>query len=204
MVLVASKIAFAHIPKTGGQTIRRIIKNLDNCSRELGTYHSTPISVRDLGISSKFLISIRHPIPWYRSRWYHRIRNGWSAHHPVDWECASNDFNKFVNNVIEYDHDGRFSTIVKMFMKKNDNDCVDYIIKNENLMTEIKEVLESVGYNTSNLLEENINVSGSSEKSSKAVAIYDDSTLNRMLETERWILDNFYDQSQYPISSFLQ
>lgn len=201
MVLVASKLAFAHLPKTGGKTIRSILSEVDETCREVGDYHSKPAILNSYGLSIKVFISVRHPITWYRSRWHHRIRHGWLPAHPVDWQCANNDFNKFVNNVIEYDADGRLSTLIKLFMKKNNHDNVDYIIKNESLYQDLYDVLLSSGY--SNLDDYKsycnpTNVSGFGEESSNNVAIYNDSTMNRLLEHERWVIHNFYNQSQNP------
>lgn len=193
MALVTSKLAFAHLPKTGGQTIRSILSKIDDC-REIGDYHSPPMVLNSHGMSTKVFISIRHPLSWYRSRWYHRIRNGWQPEHPVDWECANNDFNKFVNNLIEYDANGRLSTLVKMFMKKNRHDNVDFIIKNEDLFGDLRNILFSVYGNIDNYNDhcDVVNKSGDDEKSSSNVALYDDSTVNRLLEQERWIIDKFY------------
>lgn len=193
--MVSSKISYAHLPKTGGQFVRSVIKALDANIKEIGDYHSPPAVLYKHGFIAKVLVTIRHPISWYRSRWYHRVRNGWAPMHPVDWECANNDFNKFVNNVIDYDDNGRLSTLTKLFIMKNKFDQVEFVIKNEQLKQDLYDVLVKVGFEVDRSFYDslsNVNVAGRDEKSSTSVAVYDDSTLNRMMEKERWLIDNFY------------
>lgn len=193
--MVASRISYAHLPKTGGQYVRNVISKLEPDFKEFGDYHSAPMVLNRFGLITKVLITIRHPISWYRSRWYHRVRNGWQPLHPVDWECANNDFNKFVNSVIEYDSNGRLSTLTKLFIQKNKGSNVEFVVKNEELKDSLFNVLLAVGYDINRDFYDSlsdVNVAGYNEKSSKNVAVYDDSTLNRMLEKERWLIDNFY------------
>lgn len=197
MALVTDKFVFAHLPKTGGKFVRHVVEWMDIPHQEIGNFHAAPIAVTREGCDLPTIISIRHPVTWYQSRWMHRIKYGWSAEHPVDWVCASNDFNVFVNNVIEYDPNGRLTSLVQLFLRKaKPNINVDYVLKNENLRNQLYGVLVDLGYNINRDLYNNIaeiNVSGKPGQSSSDVAIYNSETFDRLINHERWLIDTYYD-----------
>lgn len=195
MGIVTDKFVFAHLPKTGGQFVRNVVERLDIPYRENSQYHSAPCVIYRAGLILPAMITIRHPITWYQSRWYHRMRHGWIPTHPVDWECASNDFNQFVLNVINYDNNGRFTSLVQSFLKKNNNDDVEYVLRNENLTIDLYNFLTKVGYNVDKEIYNKIgkiNSSNGNGESSASVAVYRDDVLQRLIKHESWVIDNFY------------
>lgn len=196
MSLVTDKFVFAHLPKTGGQHIRKVISELGIPAREVCKHHAAPAAIPKAGINLPILVSIRHPVAWYQSRWYHRVRIGWMPMHPVDWECASNDFNKFVEHMLDYDPHGRLTSLTKLFLRKTPKKQVEYIIKNENLQDELYLFLRKIGYDTTREQINNVprtNTSGVAGRSAKDVAIYKPETLERLLDHESWLINEFYD-----------
>jgi hypothetical protein len=148
------------------------------------------------GINLPTLISIRHPVTWYQSRWYHRIRIGWMPLHPIDWECASNDFNQFVQNVMDYDPNGRLTSLTKLFLYKKRNQRVEHIIKNEQLTDGLFRFLIKMGYDVTREQINNVprtNTSGKIGQTAKDVAIYKPEILKQLLEKESWLINEFYD-----------
>jgi len=197
MALVTDKFIYAHLPKTGGQFVRHVIDECGIEYREEESYHAAPSALVRNGFDLPILITIRHPVTWYQSRWHHRLRHGWSAHHPVDWACASNDFNQFVLNVIDYDPNGRFTSLVQLFhRRKKPGSTVDFVLKNETLTDELYHCLVGLGYTIDRDFYNNlrkINVSGKKGVSSADVAVYRPEVLEKLLEHEKWVIDTFYD-----------
>jgi hypothetical protein len=198
MAVVTDKFIFAHIPKTGGQFVRHVIEMLRIEHREVGKYHSMPNSALRTGVSLPSMITVRHPVTWYQSRWYHRIRHGWPPQNPIDWECASNDFNQFVLSMIEYDPNGRLCSIINSFLESKNrfNYDVKWVLKNERLTQELYNLLRELDYKFDkdryfNLRK--INVSGNKGASSGDFAVYRPDVLEKLLEHESWVINRFYD-----------
>lgn len=195
MSLVTDKFVFAHLPKTGGQHIRKVINELGITSREVCKHHAASAALPKEGINLPILISIRHPVTWYQSRWYHRVRIGWMPMHPVDWDCASNDFNKFVENMMDYDPNGRLTSLIQLFLRKTPIKQVEHVIKNEYLSGELYLFLKKMGYDVTREQINNVprtNTSGGPGRTAKDVAVYKPEILERLLKRESWLINEFY------------
>lgn len=194
MALVTDKIVFTHLPKCGGTFVRYVFQQLNIRFHEVGEFHCPYFRIKNkLDPQLVSVISIRHPLTWYQSRWYHRMRLGWVPDAEEDWFSASNNFNKFVENMGEFDPNGRLSTLIKSF---NDGPSgkADHIIRQENLNCELLEVLNlyydfNIDFYKSL---QNQNVSGDETRSSWDVAVYDEDIKRRMLSREKYVINTYY------------
>lgn len=112
MALVTEKMLFLHIPKCAGMWIRQVFSSLDIKHWEIGDQHTRFPQLLDYHDKSfydnKFIfLFVRHPIYWYQSRWAFRMKHGWRpTHHPLDYSCMSNNFEVFMQNVLDYKPNG--------------------------------------------------------------------------------------------------
>lgn len=202
MALIGKNFVFLHLPKTAGMWIRQLFKNLNIETYELGTQH---MHFPDLYqyeshkfFESKFIFTfIRHPKSWYQSRWSFRMKNGWQLTHPLDYNCASNDFNQFVKNAIRYKPDGWFSNECKSYLNAPH---MDFVGKYENLEDDINNILTQLGFKYDNKLLRNIgklNDSTIAGRDSSSFAIYEPKVEKQLLIVENYIISRYYPNDQY-------
>lgn len=195
MAVVTEYFVFCHLPKCGGKFVRYVLEQLNIPHNDVGDYHASYNRIKNLISNSLFSVTnIRHPLTWYQSRWHHRIRLGWEPLAVEDWNCASNDFNQFVLNMIKYDNDGRLSTIIKSF-DDGKNGCADFVLKQESLTKDLYILLKKF-YQFSDKIYWSLkpqNTSGDINNiTASEIAIYDTSVLNNMLLTESYVINKYY------------
>lgn len=194
MAILTEHFVFCHLPKCGGQFIRYVLDQLNIPNREIGEYHDTFMKIKPF-LNGKVLsiTNIRHPLTWYQSRWYHRVRIGWIPNAKEDWFAASNDFNEFVKRMQLFDPNGRLSTIIKQY-DDGFNGSADYILRQEFLSNDLYNLLKGL-YDFNDKTYWSLkpqNISGNDESSSSSVAIYDQDVLDDMISREHYILDKYY------------
>ena len=111
MAVLTPNTCFLHIPKTGGQWVRSVLKSLEIRCDEDPSYHGIPTETT-VGDRVPYCF-VRHPATWLRSYWGHRTREEWQAfpHVADDWpyqamndaldEFASPSFEEFALAVCE-------------------------------------------------------------------------------------------------------
>lgn len=108
---------FIHVPKTGGTWVTKLLWETGLADGEVGRAHATPAELADCpvwrdGVRPLFFAFVRHPLTWYQSYWSYRQKNGWHKPSPLepqapirtvelDANCASDDFEQFVRNVVD-------------------------------------------------------------------------------------------------------
>lgn len=90
MALVGKWGCFVHVPKTGGQWVRAILRQTTNeKSWEDGPVHGHPI---EYSMEKPHFSFVREPIFWYRSFWGHRFRDSYDSHgNPGAFKMNTND-----------------------------------------------------------------------------------------------------------------
>jgi hypothetical protein len=106
------RIAFLHVPKTGGTWVYRALIEARVPLRDPVVEDPDPhyaqkghVTLEELGPAGRELFTIafvRHPLDWWLSVWAHRMREGWIfPDHEIDSRASSEDFDTFVKMVIE-------------------------------------------------------------------------------------------------------
>ncbi len=199
MALATSKSLFLHIPKTAGIFIRHVFKVCKIDHIELGDQHSHfPELLRyrpEEWFRDRFVFAfVRHPLTWYQSRWAFRVKHGWRAQHPLDLNCASNDFHTFVNNMLEYKPDGWFTWECRMFIDQVPN-RINFVGKTENLVNDVFAALEQAGEKFSHKVIKSIprvNDSDMDGHTSKYWAPYNESLMKRVMAVESEVINKYY------------
>jgi hypothetical protein len=199
VALATDKSVFLHIPKCCGIWIRHAFRVLKIPHVEIGDQHShfpelfryrSPQFFQD-----RFLFAfVRHPLTWYQSRWAFRVKNGWRAQHPLDYNCASNDFPTFVDNLLRYKPDGWFTWECRMFID-NCPKPIDFVGHAERLVDDFITALTLAG---ERVVEKAIcaiprlNDSDMDGKPSRFWAPYDNKLMRRVQAVERVVIDRYY------------
>jgi len=105
MAIELQNSMFIHIPKCGGRKVTTLLTTYVKGARIVGDRvldaHKSPDT------DKKVFAFVRHPATFIRSLWTHRsrIKNGkpkfnWQQYLRMEKECASRDYNEFVENVL--------------------------------------------------------------------------------------------------------
>ncbi len=102
MVLLPNA-TFLHIPKTGGQWVRKALvracPEAQDLERDKGSRHAITADIKNLENPFCF---VRHPLTWYQSYWSMRSENNsWDIGVPIDSICRSDNFEHFIERVLE-------------------------------------------------------------------------------------------------------
>ncbi len=106
--LLTPRTRILHAPKTGGTWIWRALEAAGVEIEVLGlpppdqrTNHWGLSETEDY--AERFTIAfVRHPLDWWRSLWAYRMRTGWDPERRVDSLAFSEDFNTFVERVVQH------------------------------------------------------------------------------------------------------
>lgn len=209
MALATDKSVFLHIPKTGGIWVRQAIKECGITCDEIGDQHShfPQISkLKDKGYyDNKFIFAfVRHPITWYQSRWAFRMKYGWRAQHPLDFNCASNDFTVFVENAIRFKPTGWVTWEYSNYIDTVPGE-IDYVGTTENIVNDLITILSSAGERFDALAIRSLNRLNNSDMdgySSSYWAKYTKDLLNKVLEVESAVIDKYYSKCDIDLGRF--
>ena len=105
MAIELKNSMFIHVPKCGGRTVKQMIKKYESGARVIGDdiyeSHGTPDT------NKQVFGFIRHPATFVHSLWTHRSKkkahgSDWNWHPDIrmEQECKSQDYNVFIQNVI--------------------------------------------------------------------------------------------------------
>jgi hypothetical protein len=105
--LITPRTRFLHVPKTGGTWAWRALQAanvplelLDRPSNGVLGWHCGLDQTEDYADRFTFAF-VRHPLAWWRSFWGNRMRHGWEPDHAIDSRARSDDFNDFIEQVVE-------------------------------------------------------------------------------------------------------
>jgi hypothetical protein len=197
MALLLENSVFLHIPKTGGMTVRKLIKENGWTTRELGHIHSDLTSGKG-GLGALLtrkeyrrlpcFAFVRHPRTWYRSRWAFRVIQGWKPSHPLDAACASNDFRKFIKNVIQF-KPGWLTSEYKAYVKHKKIKVI--VGKQESLYADLIETLKACGEPTLKLSDHRENESSFPGYRLDEIAVWDEDDYKKICDLEAWVFEEY-------------
>ena len=106
MAIELKNSLFIHNPKCGGRTAKQMLKKYVSNYKVLGDdmkdSHATPDT------NKQVFGFIRHPATFVHSLWHHRARKNrkaeqwnWQDHLKLEQECKSQDYNTFVENILD-------------------------------------------------------------------------------------------------------
>tara|TARA_B100001059_G_scaffold167295_1_gene166894 strand:+ start:780 stop:1436 length:657 start_codon:yes stop_codon:yes gene_type:complete len=199
-----NNVFFLHIPKTGGNWVRSIIRG--SGVKEIKTNQISKHATYDLlagvhnrtffksPISIKYFCVVRHPLLWYQSWFRYQQDKGWKnwgeKGNMLRWHCLTginmkkqDDFNMFMTHVNNYSP-GFLTSLYHSYVL---NSGARYL-KNENLKYELLSLNEDwcLGLNEKIIVDsEKINVSTKSE------IIWDEKVLAETLENEIPLLKKY-------------
>lgn len=206
MAIKTNKSIFYHIPKTGGIWVKEAMRQsgiapYGRCKDRKGSHpwglkreHSTPDIVCDEDKNGLFSFCfVRHPITWYKSHWCYRVKIQALDINSVINRVWHHVFETFVLDALEAFPSGYITELYQYYVGK-DGSKIDFIGRQENLTNDLVEALTLAGEDFS---EEDLrhtrwrNVSAGNRKLGD-LCILSAETENRILEVERWVIDNFY------------
>jgi hypothetical protein len=202
MALVTEKSVFLHIPKTGGIWIRHAFYACKIHYAEVGKEHTHFPELLELKphgyYNDRFIFAfVRHPLAWYQSRWAFRIKSGWCAAHPLDYNCASNDFRTFVDNALKYRPTGWVTKEYNNYINTIPRQ-INYVGRTENIVEDTLESFKLAGEKYDEKIIRSIiraNDSDLDGKPSKYWATYTPELADRVMKVEHEIIERYYNNS---------
>lgn len=199
MPLVTDKCVFLHIPKTGGVWVKHIMLALGLKPIDMGHQHEHFPAIFRFEpkefFKDRFVFTmVRHPITWYKSRWAFRVKHGWQSRHPLDWNCATNDFHEFVEKVLKVAPDGWCSSLFNTYTDDDDN-LVDFVGKTENLVDDFLQAMRMAGHDVDEDKVRSMaaaNSSAMSGLSSSHWAKYTPELFDRVMAAESSLIQRYY------------
>jgi len=199
MALATDKCIFLHIPKTGGIWIRHVFKVCGIPHYEIGEQHSHfpflfNLQPPEFYKNHYIFTFVRHPLTWYQSRWAFRVKYGWRAQHPLDFNAASNDFHVFIENVLNYKPNGWVTWEYLNYIDEVPNK-IDFVGRMENLVEDTIFALRAAGERFSENAVRSIpriNDSDMDGHSSKYWATYTPALVDRVLAVDGEIIRRYY------------
>lgn len=207
MPIITPKIILYHIPKCGGvyakEALRRGLYHPEieydgrpkssGVLNDFGLYreHATPDGTHENDKRGRLSICfIRHPLTWYRSFWSFRMRSkSYDAKFPLD-SLVDDDYTNFINNVLREYPNGFVTQLFRYYVGEEMN----FVGKQESLDDDLVEALTISGqeFDEGRLRRTKmINVYGSS-KEYKSLTVLSDSTKDRILKAEEWVINTYY------------
>lgn len=204
MAIRTDRSVFYHIPKTGGIWVKEAIRKsglrYDRCKDRrkvshrfaLKREHAPPVVVRDEYKEGLFSFCfVRHPMAWYKSYWCYVVKIDYlNMKFPLDRFCWDDVFEKFVVNVLEKFPDG----FVKELYQCYDLDNMDFIGKQESLADDLIRALTLAGedFNEEDLRRTKWRNVSAGRKKFGDMCVLSKETRNRILDSEKWVLEQFY------------
>lgn len=199
MAIRTKRFIFYHIPKTGGTWVKVALEEAGVTYRPTHTCggphpfnlkwaHASPDTVRPGSGDGLFSFCfVRRPVAWYRSYWAFRSRKGArrDENFPADGLWSDN-FDEFVNNLLDAYPDGFVSKLYQYFTGIN-GDKVDYIGKQESLVNDLVLALRMAGEEFDEQALRACRRTNRSPAKWKKRAVLTADTLIRVQEAERWI-----------------
>ncbi len=199
MALVTENSVLLHIPKTGGVFIKYALVMGGVKHTELGGQHEhfprlLKMKPRSFFEDRLVYTFVRHPLSWYQSRWAFRVRHGWQPKHPLDFNCASNDFQRFMHNVLQFKPDGWCGFLFDEYIK-NEQQLMNFVGRTENLVDDFLKVMsmanETIDEDRIRSLPR-VNDSHLDGQNSNYWAKYSPELYNRVLAVESNVIQEYY------------
>lgn len=159
MALKFDEYIFFHIPRCGGNYVRRLIDEFDSQNKmgmekeELVAPHAHALSIPlPAMLGTVTFCVVRDPLSWYQSYYGYRLikKKGWRDE-PLDICCRSAHFPTFVNKALFY-FNGFYTRTLAMVVP-----YVDFVIPLSQLARGMRQILEPLMYDYNHVMPDFIN-----------------------------------------------
>ena len=205
MAIRTERSVIYHIPKCGGTWVQMAIGRA-------GLYHDRCVDKavkhkelrNEFGLMRKHSVSsnmwpeevkglfhfcfVRHPLTWYNSVWrFRRVVPVPNSRFPIDRYWVPN-YEEFITNILNDYPEGYVTKLFQFYVGEN-LDGVDFIGRQENLANDLVKALTLAGETFD---EDALRATKRKNISKKFNTVLSEETQNRVLETEKWVIDSFY------------
>ena len=185
--LVLSKSRFLHVPKTGGNWVSTVLRELFPSAERMVKIHTTRRSAPRPDLPA--FAFVRHPLTWYQSYFSYKQRKGWDPQNEWDDVVRCDSFTEFVQKAIA-DTPAYYSKLLRRFTGRPDDE-IDFIGRFESLTDDLIKALHMAGEEfDANVIRSTPPVNQSSYDQHPAV--YPDGLAERVLEVEAEAVERFY------------
>ena len=199
MAIATENSLLLHIPKTGGVFLKHAIDMAGLDYVDIGSQHEhfprlLKMQPRSFFENKLVYSFVRHPITWYQSRWTFRVKHGWQPKHPLDYNCASNDFQRFLTKALEFKPDGWCTFLFDEYLK-NEPDLIDFVGRTEHLVDDFLKVMKMANEKVDEDLVRSLpraNDSQLGEYGSKYWAKYSPELYRRVMAVEANVIQEYY------------
>jgi len=180
MALFLPNSAFIHIPKTGGTSVRIMLRT-GFFVKEVGKMHCIPAQLKPyMGDRFSFAF-VRHPLWWWRSNWCWKVEHGWNNTMESDFVCKTYDFNEFISNVIER-MPGYLSNLYRVY-----TEGLDFVGRTETLVDDLIKALSMAG----ETFNEKLIRETPMENCSQIKVEYDPKLAEKLLKVEKEVVEKY-------------
>ncbi|MGH7989568.1 MAG: hypothetical protein ACREDS_05145 [Limisphaerales bacterium] len=199
MAVRLPKSIYIHLMKTGGWSVRGALARMGLNLGEIGRDHD-PLSLLPTkpGRRQFSFVFIRHPLAWYRSYWAFRMQVGWKIYNGgritgwqtygsiLDYECRSNNFTIWMENVLAHMPEGFLSRIYRIY-----TDRVDYVGKVESFKEDLSKALRMAGETFSQEIIDSFPKRNVTNTKYTSVAILPKELAEKVLKSESFIVNKW-------------
>lgn len=197
IILKGGKVAFVHIPKTGGTWVRECLKLNNLVEQEIleidlyntteathETQHSVPLTDSQFMRCDYVFSFVRNPLTWYQSYWAFKSSYRWYVGKRFDKNTASRIFSDFITKVQKHYPQGYLSSVFKFY-----TDICTHVGQQENLQDGLVHFLEIYGFDTGSLIfPDRIKISPVENKN---IATYKVGQIEPIIELERKVFNDY-------------
>lgn len=203
--LVMPRAVYIHVPKTAGAFVTKVIGEagiqarsprivLPSYSARWGhpwlkeLWHERYLPRRRYTFAF-----VRYPPEWWRSYWAYRMTKGWIESHEIDAAVRSDDFEEFIEGVIEQ-FPGYASEQFRRFVGKPG--AIDFVGRFEYLEDDLIRALTAAGHPIDRSVIEHAAPANRSNEKHRGV-LYKPEQLERLCEVESEAIKRFYSESDH-------
>lgn len=143
MFIILRKCRFLHIPKTGGEWVAAVLKNLESASWA-GNFNASHADLRQAPGEGMFTFcTVRDPFGWYESYWRYRMENGWQLNLDFDRQVVDSRFECYLEKMLTL-FPNYFTEVLQLYIGANGDLC-DMLMRFSDLTEDLVRVLSYVG-----------------------------------------------------------
>jgi len=139
--LVLPRSRFLHVPKTGGNWVAAVLRELFPAAQRMPKIHATRKSAPRPDLLT--FAFVRHPLTWYQSYFSYKQRKGWDAGNEWDQAVRSDTFAGFLDAALTQTP-GYYSRLLRRYVGRRGEE-IDFIGRFESLSDDLIRALDAAG-----------------------------------------------------------